>query len=419
MRIRKAKRKWSKLEWLMLLSPLVLVVGLMAMQFSPQLQHSWREWRDYGSNRPYAVFYPQVKGVNSVIFAPLQFSSDSKYIALVETPSDLSYSGEFLDPHPRSSTPSPSPQVEVWDLTSNQLISSWRTGKESPSTTLHFEAANELRVDNQDWSKSGLMRREIRDILSTRLIREGICPTRPQVPPASLQSAFIEPVFLQPVSDDFKEKPQKAREVRLGNTLLNISVVPIKSNVILSSLFTYRTYYFEQWIATILNPKTHRIVRSFSLISHYDFKDTDNPHRLSSDMQTNMSFCISPDGGTLLTRIEYGALHDDKSGVNQDYCQLLEAFDTLTGRLLWKQDMRTESVCTVAFTPSSHFAAIYNLSTNNFDIRDVRTGAILQSLQPHAGSTLYSEQMQFSPDGKLLAIPQDDRLELWDVSDLH
>ncbi len=55
------------------------------------------------------------------------------------------------------------------------------------------------------------------------------------------------------------------------------------------------------------------------------------------------------------------------------------------------------------------------------EVRDLQSGKLLKGNVTSRSSQSYGndETMQFSPDGRLLAIPQDDRLELWDVSDLR
>ena len=103
-------KKWTRTEWLLLLAPLVIVIGIGAMNFAPQLQRAWREWREYGSNKPFAILHLQSKGEkqSEPSFGSFAFSPDGQQIAISET---VSYGSGIGYP------------TRVW---------LWRLGKEKP-----------------------------------------------------------------------------------------------------------------------------------------------------------------------------------------------------------------------------------------------------------------------------------------------
>jgi len=97
-------KKWSKTEWLLLLAPLLVVGGLALMNFAPQVKQSFRERRDYGNNRPYAVFYAG----DDLTYNPIAFSPNGKYLAVSRRGTLSPNNGNH--------------SVETWDIFSTESV---------------------------------------------------------------------------------------------------------------------------------------------------------------------------------------------------------------------------------------------------------------------------------------------------------
>ena len=114
-------KKWTRTEWLLLLAPLVIVIGIGAMNFAPQLILQLRLWREYGSNKPFAILHLQSTGEkqSEPSFGSFAFSPDGQQIAISET---LINNTSFGNP------------TRVW---------LWRSGEEKPfSSWLFLQSKN-------------------------------------------------------------------------------------------------------------------------------------------------------------------------------------------------------------------------------------------------------------------------------------
>jgi hypothetical protein len=183
--------------------------------------------------------------------------------------------------------------------------------------------------------------------------------------------------------------------------------------------------FVVQWMAQTFDAKGQNLRKPFQLLKYYDHLSSEG----TSD--SSMQFKISPDGSTLL--VNPRTTNFFARGINQDTSEWIEAFDTTTGRSLWKRILtqrgaQNDNLRTTAFSTNSNVIAFlisqYKkgvLQRNVLELRNTRTGGVFRQLNTYSSgrSTLADWWMQFSPDGKLLAVPQHDRLELWDVSDLH
>jgi len=106
----------------------------------------------------------------------------------------------------------------------------------------------------------------------------------------------------------------------------------------------------------------------------------------------------------------------------------LQCFDAKTGRSLWsyKIEKPFREVRSASLSPNDKLVSLLYLFYENGvahqigEIRSTATGELLRRFisAPTANSTLYIAH-QFSPDNKTLLVPCDDRLELWDVSNIR
>lgn len=402
---RKRRKKWSRLEWLLLLAPLLVIGGLALMNFAPQAEHSVREWRDYGSQRPYAVFYAG----NDLTYNPIAFSPDGKYIAAASRGTLPSNSGNH--------------GVEVWDISSRRRVSSWPLlGKGTSVNILKFVSPSVLDVGTVVVTNVTVMAmgvyqdfqsiRERRDTRSGKLLSSQQIPGAAEVPPDVLSAV---PVFSH-------YQPRKTQPEKLGKTKFSFKLLRIKTPI---QVKRYKAFVV-QWMAQIYDAQGRKLRKPFAFLKYFDFS-TGGDYSASA-----VEFCSSPDGKTLFIHTIIPAFSAGL-GVNQDMNEWIEAIDTTTGRILWKRFLTQHNkqnglLRAIAFSPNSDVTAVlidrYQggvLQGGNVELRDTRTGATLRRfrVRPLAQNYVISLYMQFSPDGRLLAIPQDDRLELWDVSDLR
>ncbi len=398
MNTKPTKKQWTRTEWL-LLAPLVIVVGIGAMNFAPQLGRAWREWREYGNDRPYAVFYPETKSKDpndQTLFYPIAFSSDSKKVAGAE--------------YEHSKLTTENYRVSVWDVVAQQQLSSWALAK-SQINKLEF-VNDRLRIEQRNFPPTRNYIEE-RDLANGHLLSiKKDANLSSSKSPASMHSVFT---FYERSYNIAAPKLEK-----LGNTLFYVKVYPVKTPVKSSPELSSSTSYLVKWIAQIYDQNKQAIKKPFLLKDHFYFYWSGGSNTSSAE------FCISPDGKTIITNIETRLMNNDVK-TRQNQTRWVEAFDVRSGRLLWKQEMTRRMPVAVAFSPSSAITAIPTRNsgsskiTGTIELRDTRTGTILRQMQTRSFDVAnwIIEQMQFSPDGKLLAVPQDDRLELWDVSDLN
>lgn len=404
-------KKWSKTEWLLLLAPLLVIGGLALMNFAPQAEQNYREWRDYGNHRPYAVFYPQTKNSGgNLAFYPVVFSLDGKYIAAAEYGTTRFNIGNH--------------SVEVWDVLSRQQVSSWPvsgkpvSGKDVFVNILKFVSPDVLDVGLATGGiKSPQNKGERRDARSGKLLSGQKVHVSPEVPPSVLYSAAVFPY------DQFSNpRPEK-----LGHTKLSVKLFTIKTSLKVddASLAGGEKHFVVQWMAQLYDAQGRKLRQPLALFKYFDHSSN------VGGSGSSMEFCSSPDGKTLIIRARTSDFF--AKGIKQETDEWIEAFDATTGRSLWNRFLTQHNkqnglLRAIAFSPNSNATALlidqYQgavLQGGNVELRDTRTGAILRQFEvrPLTQSYTISLYTQFSPDGKLLAIPQDDRLELWDVSDLN
>ncbi len=402
---RKRRKKWSKTEWLLLLAPLLVIGGLAILNFVPQVKQSFREWRDYGNNRPYAVFYAG----DDLTYNPIAFSPDGKYLAAAKRGTLPSNNGNH--------------GIEVWDVLSRQQVSSWPvSGKDVFVNVLKFVSPDVLDVGTVMTINVTVMAmgvsQDFQSIRERRDIRSGKLLSSQQIPGA----AEVPPDVLSAVSVFSRYRPHKTQPEKLGKTKFSFKLLRIKTPI---QVKRYKAFVV-QWMAQIYDAQGRKLRKPFAFLKYFDFS-TGGDYSASA-----VEFCSSPDGKTLFIHTIIPAFSAGL-GVNQDMNEWIEAIDTTTGRILWKRFLTQHNkqnglLRDIAFSPKSNVTAVlidrYQggvLQGGNVELRDTRTGAILRQFEvrPFTQNYAISLYMQFSPDGKLLAIPQDDRLELWDVSDLR
>lgn len=399
---RKTKKKWSKTEWLLLLAPLLLIGGLVILNLAPQVQQDYRERRDYENHRPYAVFFAGY----DLTFNPIAFSPDGKYLAAATRGTLPSNNGNH--------------DVEVWNTSSRQQISSWPiAGNHTFVNVLKFVSPNVLDVGLSNLGNLSKIQNigERRDVRSGKLLSSQIAHVKPEVPPSVLFSVSAFPY----------NKFSNPRPEKLGDTKLRIKLFTVKTPLKVddASLAGGEKHFVVQWKAQLYDAQGRKLRQAFALFKYFDH---------SSNVGVSgceMEFCSSPDGKTLIIRAR--TVDFFEKDIKQDTDEWIEAFDTTTGRSLWKRFVTQHNkqnglLRAIAFSPNSDVTAVLIDKYQNgvsqggiVELRNTRTGGILRQfdVRPLVGSYTVSLYTQFSPDGRLLAIPQDDRLELWDVSDLH
>jgi WD40 repeat protein len=402
---RKTKKKWSKTEWLLLLAPLLVIGGLALMNFAPQVKRSFQEWREYGNNRPYAVFYAG----NDLTYNPIAFSPDGKYLAAATRGTLPSNNGNH--------------GIEVWETSSRQRVSSWPlSGKGTSVTILKFVSPSVLDVGTVMTINVTVMAmgvyQDFQSIRERRDTRSGKLLSNQQIPGA----AEVPPDVLSAVSVFSRYQPRKTQLEKLGKTKFSFKLLIIKTPI---QVKRYKAFVV-QWMAQVYDPQGRKLRKPFALSKYFDFS-TGGDYSASA-----VEFCSLPDGKTLFIHTLIPALSAGLD-VKQDTDEWIEAFDTTTGRSLWKRFLTQHNkqnglLRAIAFSPNSNATALlidqYQgavLQSGNVELRNTRKGNILRQFQvrPFTQNYSISLYMQFSPDGRLLAIPQDDRLELWDVSDLR
>lgn len=400
---RKTKKKWSKSEWLLLLAPLLVIGGLALMNFMPQIKRSFQEWREYGSHRPYAVFYAG----DDLTYNPIAFSPDGKYLAAAKRGTLPSNNGNH--------------SVDVWDTFSRQKVSSWPiAGKNTFVDALKFVAPDVLDVGLWTGGATNFRRfGERRDTRSGKFLSGQKVHLSPEMPPSASYYAYVFSL----------EQSSKSRAEKLGHTKLNIKLFTIKTPINVDvndpSLFKGEKHFVVQWMAQLFDAQSRKVRKPFTLCKSFD--------RWSSQgaSGSSMEFYSSPDGKTLLIHPRTADFF--AKSIYQGMNEWIEAFDTTTGRSLWKRALtqrgsQNDLLRAITFSPKSNVMALLITKYKGgfsqggiIELRNTRTGDTLRQLAvgPSTQNYMIGLYTQFSPDGKLLAVPQDDRLELWDVSDLR
>ena len=407
MNTKPTKKQWTRGEWLLLLAPLVIVVGIGAMNFAPQLGRAWREWREYGNARPYVVFWAVTRSSKSdLTFYPVVFSADGKHLVGCE----------------HEATVGKNSRVSIWDVNSLQQVSSWGLSGLEPSVeSLQFVLPNKLNVGIRDYTpfpKTAQFYVEKRNIENGKLVS-----TRKM----QKLSYRTEPTLLHSVTLFSSYKGSEPQLEKLGKTKNSVKLFAVKTPInVDSSFMTDEDKKFAvQWMAQVFDAQGRKLRKPFPLLKCFDRSNS------RGTSGSSMQFNVSPDGKTLLIKPRTSDFL--AQGIFQESSEWLEAFDTTTGHSLWKRVLtqpgtQNDLLKATTFSPKSNVAAFFisqhrggAFQNNLLEVRNTRTGSVLGLLNTYsaAESRLAGVYMQFSPDGKLLAVPQDDRLELWDVSDLN
>ena len=408
MNTKPTRKKWTRTEWLLLLAPLMIVIGLGAMNFAPQLQRAWREWREYGNNRPYAILRLQPYMNNQKVarfFDSFAFSPDGKSIVIAETTLE-SWLGTFA--------PSPT-HVHLWRIGTDLPVFSWESPLHPNSFVSQIRYSDEKTVSIAGTlfkaPPTKVFYEEKRDTRNGRLIsRQSLKLSPKRDNPAGVES--ITPSNSS--SPKFLERKKDGVSVKVS---FSETAIQRPKNV---KPYLVGKYVKVQFFAEVVDAK-QRSKHRFALTAFNDI----NIKNRSSFKSIGVAF--SPDLRFLFVFMQD---RDSRYGAAPPKVTV-EVFDTRSRKSLWRQSYNENFVQAVAFSSRGLLAMSETRGgitvgsnpttwSTRTELRSIQTGQLLRVLQKEGINGLAAlNNMQFSPDGKLLAVPQDDRLELWDVSDLN
>ena len=387
MKVKPTKKRWTKTEWLLLLAPLVIVIGIGAMNFAPQLQRAWREWREYGSNRPLQLIWAS-EAPNSRYqeFYPAAFSADGKEIAVVEN-RDMRKNEH---------------SVKIWNLLDQRWSDSWIIHA-SNVWFLSFVGNRKLEAEVTGFNANKGIQHLIRGKSEIVLEKSTVPPQEKHtVNPADV--ARVDTFRYKKGNNvAFTAEPQRTK-FRSASVAIELFSACSLTNL-RSWGWNTQTIYNVQWKAR----KVEAGARSFVVANFVEEAFGD---------RSDVSFRVSDDGEILIVCVVVRRVRSLGEKVEQEPMNFVKAFDTTSGKQLWGVENSDDFGFPWAVSFSTRFVALrYRTETQ---IRQVQSGNLLRNIYNKQNSSYDGAKfMQFSPDGKLLAVPQDDRLELWDVSDLN
>ena len=406
MNTKPTRKKWTRTEWLLLLAPLVVIAGLGAMNFAPQLQREWREWREYGNNRPYAILRLQPYMNNQKVarfFDSFAFSPDGKSIVIAETTLE-SWLGTFA--------PSPT-HVHLWRIGTDLPVFSWESPLHPNSFVSQIRYSDEKTVSIAGTlfkaPPTKVFYEEKRDTRNGRLIsRQSLKLSPKRDNPAGVES--ITPSNSS--SPKFLERKKDGVSVKVS---FSETAIQRPKNV---TPYLVGKYVKVQFFAEVVDAK-QRSKHRFALTAFNDI----NIKNRSSFKSIGVAFSLD-------LRFLFVFMQDRDGRVfAAPSKRVIEVFDARSRKSLWRQNY-DDNFNAVAFSSRGTLAIAQTQGrgsangpstwSTRTELRSIQTGQLLRVLQKEGINGLAAlNNMQFSPDGKLLAVPQDDRLELWDVSDLN
>ena len=130
-------------------------------------------------------------------------------------------------------------------------------------------------------------------------------------------------------------------------------------------------------------------------------------HALPSHLVGNFVTCMefSPDGGQLLAGSGAFTFLDSASG--------LALWDVKSGDSIWSLDAASVSARDVTFAPSGEIFVVA-FHDGHFEVRDVRSGGIRESVRAHSSNAFAAE---FTPDGTRLFTGGNEGIKVWDAVD--
>jgi len=176
-------------------------------------------------------------------------------------------------------------------------------------------------------------------------------------------------------------------------------------------------YYHLDFALSVINPRTSRFT-TFS-VGRCDVRG----HK-GGMSPAGLRYKISEDRKRVFVSI-WG--QDFATQISPADTYRLQCFDVTTGRALWRAEIKEQAgVKAEVLSPDeSLIALVYYLAykdrlLHRVEVRSARTGELLRQFYSAGSPNFFKwEQLQFSPDNKTLLVPCDDRLELWDVSNLR
>jgi len=308
---RKTKKKWSRLEWLLLLAPLLVVGGLALMNFAPQVKRFVQERRDYGNNRPYAVFYPQTKSKDlnhKMTFDTVAFSSDWKYIVAAETGYGVSKR-----------------RVDCWSINDNRLVGSWNiSGRWVPYVRFFSFSSPSDIVAEVGENTANFKTQTLTDSQYKLTLKNG--HEDHEMPGQLLSFSSLD-------AGDKIPSISKAKELKSANSKTVVRIFAVRKPTSVVSTTPSATVFQIQWKAQRTDSHS---TNSFAITQYLARRMTPGGYG-----ESPLRYRLSPNGKVLLAS---WATPDATSMLNGQYTFVqrartyFKAFDMKTGRLLWTRD---------------------------------------------------------------------------------